>query len=86
MIASDHSSRRCAVCTGEYQYGSSAKKNKIETCDARALVEIVIYTFLLKSVSNVINSLIPQVTQDALLSPNDRQTKTASLNYASKAC
>ena len=63
------------------------RKNKIETCDARALVEIVIYTFLLKSVSNVINSLIPQVTQDALLSPNDRQTKTASLNYnASKAC
>ena len=26
VIASDHSSRRCAVCTGEYQYGSSAKK------------------------------------------------------------
>ena len=84
MIASDHSSRRCAVCTGEYQYGSSAKKNKIETFNGRAL-EIVIYTFLLKSVSNVINSLIPQVTQDALLSLNDRQTKTASLNYASKA-
>lgn len=45
VIASDHSSRRCAVCTGEYQYGSSAKKNKIETCNAILALRYLHFSF-----------------------------------------
>ena len=45
MIASDHSSRRCAVCTGEYQYGSSAKKNKTETFNAMLALRYLHFSF-----------------------------------------